>query len=213
MPPQKKAIRDRLNRLRGGLASPKKAIKRVASAFTPRKLRPSKKHRPEDPDDSNDDSSSIIIQDADPDTINSEAEDVFTSPPPAPFHSGVFYQGSTPEPATAAPAAFKLSGRLFQPTHHAVDGADDRASISTFPTARAPPMLDAASECDDDGDDEIVPPALDELCAVEAGNFGGDGYPRPAPSQSFLEKMTALGAKQAVAVAPDITNARAALSR
>ncbi|KAJ6533008.1 hypothetical protein B0H19DRAFT_1081355 [Mycena capillaripes] len=39
----KKVVRDRLNRLRGGLPSPKKAIKRVASVFTPRKLRHNKK--------------------------------------------------------------------------------------------------------------------------------------------------------------------------
>lgn len=64
---------------------------------------------------------------------------------------------------------------------------------------------------DDEGDDEIVPPSFDELCAPEAGNFAGDGYPRPAPSKSFLEKMAALGTKQILAVAPDITTARAAL--
>jgi hypothetical protein len=45
---------------------------------------------------------------------------------------------------------------------------------------RAPSIL-TESDNDDDGDNEIVAPELDELCAADAGTFGGDGYPRPAP--------------------------------
>ncbi|KAJ7714597.1 hypothetical protein B0H16DRAFT_1742514 [Mycena metata] len=140
------------------------------------------------------------------------------------FYAGgrVFYQGSTPEPVTSAPASFKLFGKLFQSKSKGLahrDDADsvDRVSIATFPVEGAPSIL---GEPDYDGDDdnatadddtEVVPQELDELLAVEAGNFAGDGYPRPAPPQSFIEKMAALEKKQAVAVAPDITSARAAL--
>jgi hypothetical protein len=70
----------------------------------------------------------------------------------------------------------------------------------------------ADSDDDNDLNSEIVPPELDELCAPEAGDFGGDGYPRPAPPKTFLEKMAALGTKQFLAVAPDITSAKAALT-
>jgi hypothetical protein len=69
----------------------------------------------------------------------------------------------------------------------------------------------AESDNDDDLDSEIVPPELDELCATDAGAFAGDGYPRPAPPKTFIEKMAALGTKQALAAAPDITSAKAAL--
>jgi hypothetical protein len=65
---------------------------------------------------------------------------------------------------------------------------------------------------DDDLESEIVPPELDELCAADSGTFGGDGYPRPAPPKTFVEKMAAIGVKQAVAVAPDISSAKAALT-
>jgi hypothetical protein len=46
----------------------------------------------------------------------------------------------------------------------------------------------------------------------EAGTFYGDGYPCPVPPKSFLDKMAALGVKQALAVAPDVTSAKAALT-
>lgn len=53
---------------------------------------------------------------------------------------------------------------------------------------------------------------MDELCVPDAGTFSGDGYPRPAPPKTFVEKMAALGTKQALAAAPDITSAKAALT-
>jgi hypothetical protein len=86
------------------------------------------------------------------------------------------------------------------------------ASIHTFPTPRAPSLLAESDSDEHDLDSEIVPPELDELCAVEAGAFGGDGYPRPVPPKSFIEKMAGLGTKQILAVAPDITTASAALT-
>ncbi|KAJ7808307.1 hypothetical protein B0H14DRAFT_3482442 [Mycena olivaceomarginata] len=57
-------------------------------------------------------------------------------------------------------------------------------------------------------DSEIIPPELNELCAPDAGSFLGDGYPRPEPSKSFLERMACLGKKQILAIAPDITTAK-----
>jgi hypothetical protein len=69
----------------------------------------------------------------------------------------------------------------------------------------------AESDDDNDLDSEVIPPELDELCAADAGAFGGDGYPRPAPPKTFIEKMAALGTKQALAATPDITSAKAAL--
>ncbi|KAJ6602305.1 hypothetical protein B0H10DRAFT_2230189 [Mycena sp. CBHHK59/15] len=88
---------------------------------------------------------------------------------------------------------------------------DDHASVHTFPTPHAPSML-ADSDDDNDLNSEIVPPELDELCAPEAGDFGGDGYPHPAPPKTFLERMAALGTKQFLTVAPDISLAKAALT-
>jgi hypothetical protein len=52
MPPSKKTFRDRAAILNGRLASPKKAIKRVAAiALSPVKARPQKKHQNDDPED------------------------------------------------------------------------------------------------------------------------------------------------------------------
>jgi hypothetical protein len=53
---------------------------------------------------------------------------------------------------------------------------------------------------------------MDELCVPDAGTFSGDGYPRPTPPKTFVEKMAALRTKQALAAAPDITSAKAALT-
>ncbi|KAJ7157452.1 hypothetical protein C8R46DRAFT_1294155, partial [Mycena filopes] len=118
-----------------------------------------------------------------------------------------FHQGRNPEPPTAAPPAFVLKGRLnLNSSQYPVPEAD-RAS----PTPRAPSFLDHSDD-DNDLDSEIVSPDQDELCVPEAGNFGGDGYPRPAPPQTFVQKMAALGTKQFLAVAPDITSAKAALT-
>ncbi|KAJ6519197.1 hypothetical protein C8R45DRAFT_918270 [Mycena sanguinolenta] len=221
MPPLKKSVRDRLNRLHGRLPSPKKAIKRVAAiALSPVKARPEKKHRRRDPDDSDkhavlqslpshpttDRIYSKSMQEPESGAANCEDNDdiflVDTNLLQADYHTSVFHQGSTPESPTAAPMAFKLRGKLTR-LHH---DSNDQASIHTFPTPDAPSML---AESDDD--EEIIPPEFDELCAPEAGSFLGDGYPRSAPSKSFLEKMAALGAKQILAVAPDITSASAAL--
>jgi hypothetical protein len=138
-------------------------------------------------------------------------EDVFFENPDlaGPYHK--FHQGSTPESPTAAPLAFKLKGRLVaENSHHYPHQDDDHASTHTFPTPRAASVL---AESDDDNlDSEIVPPEFDELCAGEAGAFGGDGYPRPAPPKTFVEKMAMFGKKQFLAVAPDITLAKAALT-
>lgn len=128
------------------------------------------------------------------------------TPPAAGYHVDAFYQGSRPEQPSAAPTAFVLKGKIT--THN------DRASINTFPSPslRAPSVL---TESENDGNspgDEMIPPELDELCAREAGTFSGDGYPRPVPPTSFLDKMAALGVKQALAVAPDVTSAKAALT-
>ncbi|KAJ7083739.1 hypothetical protein B0H15DRAFT_802771 [Mycena belliarum] len=84
-------------------------------------------------------------------------------------------------------------------------------STHTFPTPH-PPSLLADSDNNEHLDNEIISPELDELCAADAGAFVGDGYPRPVPPQTFVAKMAALGAKQALAVAPDITSAKAALT-
>ncbi|KAJ7472041.1 hypothetical protein FB451DRAFT_1521447 [Mycena latifolia] len=208
MPAPKKTIRDRLNRLNGRLPSPKKAIKRVAAiALSPVKARQEKKRRSEDPED---DDLTASMQEPGPSAANKENEDVFLEDPnPAAQYQSEFHQGSMPEPPTGAPMAFKLVGKFTANNTGYHD--DDNTSIHTFPTPRAPSML-AESDDNDDLDNEIIPPELDELCAAEAGAFGGDGYPRPAPPKTFVEKMAALGAKQALAAAPDITSAKAALT-
>ncbi|KAJ6534918.1 hypothetical protein B0H19DRAFT_1080326 [Mycena capillaripes] len=192
MPAAKKAIRDWLNRLNGRLPSPKKAIKRVgAIALSPVKARPQKKHRHEDPAD---DRSSIFLQEPEFGTANIEDEDVFldNTDPPTQYHE--FHQGSMPEHPTAAPLAFKLKGRLAMNSECSSESPhhdDDHASIQTFPPPHAPSLL--AGSDDYDLNSEIVPPELDELCH------------RRKPS------MAALGTKQILAVAPDITSANAAL--
>jgi hypothetical protein len=109
--------------------------------------------------------------------------------------------------------AFALKGKLFTakiPANQSPLQDDDDASTHTFPTSHPPSML-AESDDDNDLDSEVIPPELDELCAADAGAFGGDGYPRPAPPKTFIEKMAALGTKQALAATPDITSAKAAL--
>lgn len=140
--------------------------------------------------------------------VNNPNEDVFAadtnSTAPGPYHE--FYQGMTPEAPTAAPPAFVLKGRvnLRTPASHQEDG---RAS----PTPRAPSIIEHSDD-DNDLDSEIVAPEEDELCVQEAGDFGGDGYPRPAPPKTFVKKMEELGRKQFLAVAPDVTSAKAALT-
>ncbi|KAJ7431693.1 hypothetical protein FB451DRAFT_1197768 [Mycena latifolia] len=202
MPPLKKVFRDRAAILNGRLASPKKAIKRVAAiALSPVKARAQKKHRNADPEDHDE---------TEPIAAEKENEDVFLADTdPAAQYQSEFHQGSTPETPTAAPTAFKLKGKIFieeNPGHH----EDDNTSAHTFPTSRPPSVL-ADSDNDDDLDSEIVSPEHDELCAADAGVFTGDGYPRPSPPETFVEKMAALGTKQALSAAPDITSAKAAL--
>ncbi|KAJ7237498.1 hypothetical protein C8J57DRAFT_1568187 [Mycena rebaudengoi] len=197
MPPFKKSLRDRLSRLGGNIPSPKKAMKRVAAiALSPVKARPQKKRREEEPQDDH--------------ATNKENADVFVdNSNPSGACETEFHQGSIPEPPTAAPMAFKLRGKFTAgpgPEHDS-DRADCE-STHTFPTPHEPSMLGD----DDDLESEIVPPELDELCAADSGTFGGDGYPRPAPPKTFVEKMAAIGVKQAVAVAPDISSAKAALT-
>ncbi|KAJ7691705.1 hypothetical protein B0H17DRAFT_1200839 [Mycena rosella] len=202
MPPLKKVFRDRAAILNARLASPKKAIKRVAAiALSPVKARAQKKHRNADPEDHDE---------TEPIAAEKENEDVFlTDTDPAAQYQSEFHQGSTPETPTAAPTAFKLKGKIFiaeNPGHH----DDDNTSAHTFPTSRPPSVL-ADSDNDDDLDSEIVPPEHDELCAADAGVFTGDGYPRPSPPETYVEKMAALGTKQALSTAPDITSAKATL--
>ncbi|KAJ7698439.1 hypothetical protein B0H14DRAFT_3904789 [Mycena olivaceomarginata] len=222
MPFPKKSIRDRLSHLNGCLPSPKKAIKCVAAiALSPVK-HVEKKHRHKDPDDSDhshgvagfvpfltldsqsDKSSVSSTQHSE--QANCEDDDVFmdASPPPADFHMSLFHQGSTPETSTAAPAAFKIvRGRLV--TLHR--DSSDNISTHTFPAPDGASMLADS----DENDSEIMSPEFDELCVPDAGVFSGDGYPRPEPSKNFLQKMAALGKKQFLAAAPDITSAKAAL--
>ncbi|KAJ7656540.1 hypothetical protein B0H17DRAFT_1146195 [Mycena rosella] len=172
MPPLKKVFRDRAAILNGRLASPKKAIKRVAAiALSPVKARAQKKHQNADPEDHD---MSTSMQETEPIAAEKENEDVFLAETdPVAQYQSKFHQRSMPETPTAALMAFKLKGKLF--------------------TAR---------DCS---------PELDELYAADAGVFTGDGYPRPAPPKTFLEKMAALGTKQALSAAPDITSAKAAL--
>ncbi|KAJ6615748.1 hypothetical protein B0H10DRAFT_1949634 [Mycena sp. CBHHK59/15] len=233
MPAPKKALRDHVACLNGRLPSPKKAIKHVAAiALSPVKARPQKKHQSDNPDNHHVKliflafraqliresllKSTTSIHEPRPSTADKENEDVFLEDTnPAAQYQSEFHQGSMPETPTAAPMAFKLKGKLVFPAnntgHHSPHRNDDHASIHTFPTPHAPSIL---AESDDDGDldNEIVPPELDELCAADAGAFGGDGYPHPAPPKTFVEKMAALGTKQALAAAPDITSAKAALT-
>ncbi|KAJ6617009.1 hypothetical protein B0H10DRAFT_1948692 [Mycena sp. CBHHK59/15] len=214
MPPTKKQIRDRVACLHGRLPSPKKAIKHVvAIALSPVKVHPEKKHRHDDPDNHHSTTSSSIHE-PEP-SADKENEDHFREDTnPAGHYWSEFHQGSTPESPTGAPMAFGLKGKLFTANNtgcHPPDSDDDHTSIHTFPTPHAPSVL-AESDENDDLDDEIVPPELDELCVPDAGTFGGDGYPCPAPPKTFVEKMAALGTKQALAAAPDITLAKAALT-
>ncbi|KAJ7683757.1 hypothetical protein B0H17DRAFT_1204893 [Mycena rosella] len=109
--------------------------------------------------------------------------------------------------------AFKPKGKLFtakNPGHQSPHHDDDHTSVHTFPPSHPPSIL-ADSDNDDDPDSEIVPPELDELCAADTSAFTGDGYPHPALPKTFVEKMAALGTKQALAAAPNITSAKAAL--
>ncbi|KAJ7300724.1 hypothetical protein DFH08DRAFT_828180 [Mycena albidolilacea] len=205
----KKNVRDRVARLNGRLGLPKKAIKRVAAiALSSVKAQPQKTHRHEDHD------ATASIQEPEPSAANKENENVFLEDTdPAAQYQSEFHQGSTPETPAAAPMAFALKGKLFtakNPAHPSPHHDDDGVSTHTFPTPRPSSML-ADSDNDNDLDSEIVPPKLDELCAADAGAFGGDGYPCPAPPETFVEKMAALGTKQALAAAPDITSAKAAL--
>ncbi|KAJ6602943.1 hypothetical protein B0H10DRAFT_1958015 [Mycena sp. CBHHK59/15] len=206
MPPPKKSIRDRLNRLNRRLPSPKKAIKHVAAIMlSPVKARPQKKHRSEDPEHND---STTSKQEPWPGTANSENVDVFWEDTnPAAEYQNIFHQGSMLESPTAAPMAFNLVGKFTAHNtgcHSPHD--DDHTSIHTFPTPHVPSMLAEEEDDNDDLDSEIIPPEFDELCAPDAGVFGGDGYPRPAPPKTFVEKMAALGTKQFLAVAPDITS-------
>ncbi|KAJ6565098.1 hypothetical protein B0H10DRAFT_1965832 [Mycena sp. CBHHK59/15] len=207
MPPPKKLVWERLSHFNGKL-SPKKAIKHVTTiALSPVKTCPQKKHRNTDHNHS-----SVSTQEPESSTAAVQNPDVFMDDTNPAAHYHEFHQGSVPEPPTAAPFAFGLKGRLhLNNSQHTPHQDDDHASVHTFPTPRAPSML-ADSDDDNDLNSEIVPPELDELCAPEAGDFGGDGYPRPAPPKTFLEKMAALGTKQFLAVAPDITSAKAALT-
>ncbi|KAJ7031101.1 hypothetical protein C8F04DRAFT_1186154 [Mycena alexandri] len=192
MPPPKKLVRERLSHFNGAKLSPRKAIKRVAAiALSPVKARPQKKNRNTDPEDE--------VPVSESSAANIQNEDVFLADANTSHHHE-FHQGSMPEPPTAAPPAFVLQGRinLNSSQYHGPHQEDDRAS----PTPRAPSILEHSDD-DNDLDSEIVPPEEDELCVPEAGNFGGDGYPRPAPPKTFVEKMAALGTKQFLAVAPD----------
>jgi hypothetical protein len=63
----------------------------------------------------------------------------------------------------------------------------------------------------DENNSEIISPEFDELCVPDTGVLSGDRYPRPEPSKNFLQKMAALGKKQILAAALDITSAKAAL--
>ncbi|KAJ7343795.1 hypothetical protein DFH08DRAFT_810344 [Mycena albidolilacea] len=206
LPTSKKSVQDRLNRLKGRLPLPKKAIKRVASiALSPVKNRLQKKRRNKDPENA----------DPEPNTANSENHDVFlnnTNPPAADYHTGRLYQGSRPEPPEAAPMAFVIQGKIGPTECESPHHDNDHASIRIFPTLCAPSLLAESDSDDHDLDNEIVPPELDELCAVEAGAFGGDRYPHPVPPKSFIEKMAGLWTKQILAVAPDIATASAALT-
>ncbi|KAJ7673356.1 hypothetical protein B0H17DRAFT_1140953 [Mycena rosella] len=196
MPPLKKVFQDRAAILNGRLASPKKAIKRVtAIALSPVKARAQKKHRNADPEDHDE---------TEPIAAEKENEDVFLADTdPVAQYQSEFHQGSTPETPTAAPTAFKLKGKIFiaeNPGHH----DDDNMSAHTFPTSRPPSVL-ANSDNDDALDIKIVPrnmmnsvpPMPVFLC--------------PSPPETFVEKMAALGTKQALCAAPDITSAKAAL--
>ncbi|KAJ6613571.1 hypothetical protein B0H10DRAFT_1951359 [Mycena sp. CBHHK59/15] len=164
----------------------------TAITLSPVKACPQKKHRGEDPDDSD----NHVVLDLMADL--SKVDRLYTG------------AGSTPEPPTAAPTAFKMFGKFTTQCTSPHCDSDDLVSIHTFPTPCAPSISD---ESDDNNDleNENLPPELDELCAPEAGAFAGDGYPCPAPPKSFLEKMAAIGTKQILAVAPDITAAKAAL--
>ncbi|KAJ6547721.1 hypothetical protein B0H10DRAFT_1969497 [Mycena sp. CBHHK59/15] len=211
MPPTKKKIRDHVARLHSRLPSPKKAIKRVAAiALSPVKARPEKKHRH---DDSHHSTTLSSIHEPEP-SADKENEDVFREDTnPAGQYWSEFHQGSTPESPTGAPRAFEFKSKLFTSNNTGCHPQrdDDHTSTHTFPTPHAPSILAESDEIDDP-DDEIVPPEMDELCVPDAGTFSGDGYPRPAPPKTFVEKMTALGTKQALAAAPDITSAKAALT-
>jgi hypothetical protein len=143
--------------------------------------------------------------------VEKENEDVFHDTNPAAQYQNQFHQGTTPETPTAAPMAFKLWGKIPRDTgHHSAHDDDDNTSTHTFPAPHAPSILE--SDDSDDLDNEIIPPELDELCVPDAGTFGGDGYPHPAPPKTFVEKMATLGTKQALAAAPSITSAAAALT-
>ncbi|KAJ7205071.1 hypothetical protein C8J57DRAFT_1259086 [Mycena rebaudengoi] len=207
MPPFKKAIQDQLAHLNGCFPSPKKAIKHVAAiACSPVKSWPEKKQQPMDA--GTDDPK----ENAAPTPKNSGSNGLMDVDLPAPSDHffDIFHQGSTPELPTGAPAAFKLKGRLNRV--HSTHSDDDEVSVLTFPAPCEPSLLESHNEDDNDQDDEVVPPELDELCALDSGAFPGDGYPRPAPPASFVEKMEVIGAKQALAVAPDVTSALAALT-
>ncbi|KAJ7732978.1 hypothetical protein B0H16DRAFT_1732494 [Mycena metata] len=224
MPPLKRRFKNQVARLNGGLASPKKAIKRVAAiALSPVKSRPQKKHRNDDHDVRmiplacalrlmSLPKSMISVQEAAPGAADN-LHDVFLDAE-YPEYQTAFHQGSTPESPTAAPIAFQLKGK-FPPAENtgaSIHRDDDNTSTHTFPAPRATSILAESDDDIDDLDDEIVPPEFDELCASDAGTFSGDGYPRPAPPKTFVQKMAALGTKQALAAAPDITSAGAALT-
>ncbi|KAJ7713819.1 hypothetical protein B0H16DRAFT_1478397 [Mycena metata] len=220
MPPLKKKFRDRVSRLHGGVASPKHvAVKRVAAiALSPVKARPQKKPRDQGPEDNHSTTSmdsdieemapGLDMEEITP-VSDKEDMDVFSDDTNlGAQYQHAFHQGSTPETPTGAPMAFNLKGKLPRNTDPRRD--DDNVSINTFPGSRAPSILE--SDDGDDMDNEMVPPEQDELRVPEAGGFGGDGYPRPAPPQAFVEKMAAIGKKQALAAAPNITSAKAALT-
>ncbi|KAJ7680161.1 hypothetical protein B0H17DRAFT_1206149 [Mycena rosella] len=225
MPPLNKVFWAQAAILNGRMASPKKAIKRVAAiVLSPVKARAQKKHRNADPED-HDIRISVAshmrlifcskmntsMQETEPIAAEKENDSVFLAETdPVAQYQSEFHQGSMPETPTAAPMAFKLKGKLFTAENPGHQSDDDHASVHTFPTSHPPSVL-ADSDNGDDLDSEIVPPELDELCAADAGVFTGDGYPRPAPPKTFLEKMATLGTKQALSAAPDITSAKATL--
>jgi hypothetical protein len=71
--------------------------------------------------------------------------------------------------------AFAIQGKIGPTECESPPHDDDHASIHTFPTPCTPSLLAESDSDDHDLDSEIAPLELDELCAVEAGAFGGDG--------------------------------------
>ncbi|KAJ7816688.1 hypothetical protein B0H14DRAFT_2602491 [Mycena olivaceomarginata] len=107
-----KHLPDCVAHLNSCLPSPRKAIKCVAAiALSPIK-HVQKKHWNAEPEDR---VSPVSMQNT-LELVNQDNDNVFLdstgSPPPADYHFGQFHLGSTLETPTAAPAAFKIVGRV-----------------------------------------------------------------------------------------------------